>query len=397
MFCTNCGTQCENVNVCPNCGNVLNAEPTVADAATEVTFAEPGAAAPAAAPAKKSFNIKKLIPVIAIVLVVAIVAGIVGIAGLAQKPTAKLASAVEKLAFDTESLTFSIKTDYGEEYEGAIAFGKDVASSSFYFNVSEDNEDYMSVVSNNGELVYWMDGYYGTAIKANLPKLYDYALKNKDEMAEMQGWDDYADMSSDFEDEFGIAGDQAINWLESIISGKKINENTLEDIYNTVLRPQMADEMDEDEKVIPDYKTMKKILVGFIAKGLDEEAVEVIDKSTKDGVKMYKVKVDPTEVARCLYEYVQDNRDLKAFLKTEAGEDFLDELEYLKDEDYGSKIKFTFGIKGGRLAYLEGDGVKITLGDFNKSFDFEKQYKSVEDNSDEWSEIEDLEEFFYGF
>lgn len=385
MFCPNCGTQSENVNACPNCGAAFNNEPAEPVNAGFAPVVEPKAPA-----AKKLPKNKVTLAIVAVVVALAIIIASVAIAA-AGKPMVKIASGIEKLLFDTKSFDFTIKS--GEEkITGAVAWGDNLVKSSFYVKASYDGEIEMQAASNEGDFAYVVGGY---GVEGNLTTFYDNAKQNPEDIFEGSGMS-YDSFVESMEEETGLTPDTVFGWIESIVKSKNVNEDTVEDIFDSFLRVMFAEEFDEDVENIPDYKTLKKVLVKFLKSGLNEEAVEVLDKYSEDGIKKYDLKINTKEFSKCLYEFVKENKDLKDFWATDVGEEFLDELESATDYD-AERIKVTVGLKSGRLAFMQygESGYKVTVEftNFNKKADFATEVADIKKKE---VEFVDLNEQFEG-
>ncbi len=412
MFCPKCGNQCENVSVCPTCGTALNNQTAapVNPVAAPVKPANSGFA-PVSNESKKALDSVKKMPkkkmilaIVAVVLVVAIIISSVLIA-VANKPMTKIASGVEKLLFDTESFEFHFRAGDYASASGGVCWGDDLVSSSFYIKALEDNNEEVSLraASNKGifAVVQYPDSDYYPAISGDLPVLYGEVKANRDDLCSYFGMD-YDELAEEMEEYYGITPDQIVSWADTIIKKGNINEDVIKEVYNSWLRVAYAEEMEEEVDNIPDYKTLKKVLVNFITKGLNDEAVVVEDSYKEDGVKYYDLKIDTEEVTKCLYEFLKDNKDLKDFLTTDMGKDFMDELDEATEYD-GEKVKVTVGIAKGRLAHISSkeSGVKVSIdfSNFNKKIDFEAQLAAVKELRDEedWMELSELDDLSYSF
>ncbi len=434
MFCPNCGQDCGDVAFCANCG----AQVAESQAAPETTDTSSGFAPEnftPEAPGGKKFS-KKLIaiPVIAILLVVAIVLGSVAV-GFANSPQAKIANGINKLLFQTESFDFdaeyvyeykSSSSDYygySEGYSrtmkitatGALAWGKDLASSSYFADVTT-SEDYsggdnyttdFSVVSSKGETLIYSEEL-PAGISFNTPNAYEYAKANLEDVADELLYEDLDDIEDALDDEFGLNIETITGWIEDIVSGNKINEKVLAEVYDDYARTMVEENLDIDAKDIPDYSTLKKVITKFVAKGISEEAFEVKDKFKEDGITKYDVKIKFDVLAEDLYNYIKECKELEDLLDTDEGEEFMEEFEEAIDNEYyeDEELEFIAGISKGCLAYFEytqeenWDGteyktvVKVTLSNFNKNANFSGKYNEVLEklDDDEWFKIEDLDD-----
>lgn len=439
MFCPNCGKEFQDGAFCPNCG--VNVENQFANQSVNSGFAPVNNGFNTMnAPKKKAPNKKVVTIAVAVVLVIAIVIASVAMA-FAGKPQVKIATGIEKLLFDTEGFTFDVVYNqkgeetgydpYGESYTnkhenklkltGALAWGEDLFSSSWYVEAETNEDEIFKTVSNGGDAYLVFETYSDDmpGFKGNLPELYKYIKDNKEDIADSFGMD-YNDLEDEVEDEAGIEYDQVVAWLDSIVTKNKLNEKTIKDIYDSWAREELAEQMDEKTDTLPDYDTIKKVLSGFITKGLSDEAIIVNDDYKKDGVKYYDVTFDFEQILKDLKLYLEENKDLEALMNTDAGEEFLEELEesieYLEDSDKKEKqFDATLGISKGRLSYIkfmDEDGysyeseygevgykmtgtVEIVLSDFDKKFDFEEKVSAVKKlrDDEDWIVIDDLESF----
>ena len=471
MFCPNCGKETGDAAFCPNCGSqvtppeqtpvapevVPEAQPVetpVAEApvaqpeAAPAAVGEPAGFAPVAqppvAPPKKKLPLKLiLLPIIAVVLVVAIVLGVVAI-GIVSSPQVKLANGVKKLLLDAESFDFNV--EYSHEYtrteevydyyygyytdsysgknvskvDGSIAWGKDLLSSSYYVNYTQEyyddgmlDEEYnYYLVSNQGETLITGSYMDEMGISFNAPNAYNFVKENQDDVADYFFGMDAADFADELDDEAGITIETAFDWIENIISNKKINENLLGEIYDEWVRQMIEENTDLKVEELPDYKTIKKVATKFITKGISDEAFEIREEYKEDGITKYAVTIHYDILVADLYEFLEGNKDLKDFLATDIGEDLLDELDEAVDEGYfeDEETEFIVGLSKGYLAYIEyveedswnygygsesyeyEDTIKVTFSNFNKSADFGGKYDEVYAKADDWFKFEDLDD-----
>ncbi len=458
MFCPKCGNECGDVAVCPTCGaQVTEPQNTQENNAVQAPVAPVAPVAPAApsgfAPVvpqqpspKKGFSPKFIIlPAIALLIIGAIVLGCVAV-GFVASPQVQVASNLNKLLFKVESFDFEVEYTsegsytgedyYGGYYEreyldkttvtGAIAWGDDITNTSLFADANYEYEtndtrgsDYsysgtgtLNVVSDKGKILVYgeEDGeQMMPGISVNLPSMYKDVKNNYEDLLEEYYGITIDDVEEELQDETNtdINVEKLIYWVENIVSKNNLNEKVIEEIYDEFLMEWITENTDLKKDEIPDYKTFKKVLTKFILTGISEDAFEVKDKFKEDGIKKYEIKVRFDHLAEDFYEFIKDNKDLKEFLDTDIGEEFLDSLEESVDEDYfsGENVEFIIGFSKGYLAYFEytekgsdwKDTVKITLSNFNKADKFTEQYNKVYKKTDEWysfENIDDLEQEF---
>ncbi len=431
MFCPNCKNDCGENNVCPNCGTQLiqpqNTQPASGFAAD--------IQAPVAPKAKNP--IKILIPIIAIVVVIGIIIASISIVGSAGTPQAKVAGGAEKLLFDAKSFNFDVeisnkRTRNGEYYDeysgemvngtrttettytinGGIAWGDDLASSSYFANINmaQDDEDYnINVASNKGESLVWFDELEDEGLAFNTPAVYTYAKDNLDDIFDLAEFDQ-DDFEDELDDYYNLDIETIKYWIENIVSNGKINEKLLEEIYNDYCRNMIDDNTDIDADVIPDYATSKKVITNFFKKGLSKEAIVVNEKFKEDGIQKYDISVNAEIVASDLYTYLSECKELEAFLDTDEGDDFMDSLEDLADDDYleDMELDFIIGVSNGYLSYFEytveeeyetssyETTIKVTLSNFNGNIDAASHYDELYNDKDSWyvfENVDDVEDY----
>lgn len=473
MICPKCNAQVpDGAKFCGICGNkfevatpVAPATPVepVAPVAPTMPVANGFAPAPVEAPKKKKSAKKLIFAVIAVILALVIGTSGIATAVVLNKPSVKLANALKKSFIDSGSFNFSVEyvNDYhvdsrdikysydsysGEYYkdgytyqdyygtdtmkiDGAIALGQDFASTSYYFDFeyTDDDDRYgtyeneFQMVSNNGQTIVPMDLFDDGAEKKwaitfNTPNIYTYAKENKSEIADFFGYD-LKTLEKDLDRYYGLTIDQATGWVDTLVVDGKFNEKVPQDIYDNWFREFISDELDDlDIEDIPEYKDLEKSLTGFLTK-ISKDSISLKKTDSKDGVTYYDVTVNMEQLLREFLEYVEDNKNLKNFLSTEYGEEFIegleDGIEYFEDEaDKEDKfIEFKIGMDGGYITYFEytidndyswdyDDGsyynhegtitIKATFSGFDEEIDFEEKYNEIA----EGRELKTLQELF---
>lgn len=343
-------------------------------------------------PKKKGLK-KLLIPVVAIVLVAAIALGAWGIF-LATNPEVKIARAIEKTLFKTKSFSFEISADGYDIAEGYVAFGKTTFTSDFCVEAED-----MKIVCDDGQLLVPYGGVQNYAA-FDLPELFAELTEGLDDvLSDLAGADSEA-FAEELEKQFGVevTPDQVAEWAETLIKNKTINENVIEEIWNTVGIPVASKYLEVDKEDIPDYDDIKSIIAGALTKGIKGDAFKVADTSKKSGVKYYECEVIPAELMKGVIEYALECKKLEAILEVEIDSDgtTLKEnlektLEMLEDGDYPERldeeVEFTVGIKDGYLVAVEYDELEVKIADINKKHDAKDDHADVEDDA------ADVEEF----
>ncbi len=424
MFCPNCGNQFEGTSFCPACGSKVEQEATDMQQNMQQNVQQPQQFQPvqqnapimppqgapesfqpmAQQPQKKNMKKILLISIPAVVVAIALVVGVV-FAVFASNPRVAVLTALEKTLFEATDYSFELNYDdgYGDiSIEGSVAYGERLSNSSFYvtFNDGYTNTE---VVSNQGKvLACWQyDDYdeekYKLFIAAD--DIYNELIESPDKLDEYP-FDEVIEM---FDSNFCIEQEQLVSLATNIISGNKINEAAIEELYNTSGRELLSDAMDEKEEDIPDYDTLRNLLADFVAKGISKEAV-IVEKGDKtNGVTYYDITINASLLLSDLGAFLTDSKDAEAFLATDAGDDLLEAIEesaeWYEDED---EIELQVGISGGFLTevYYENSEwdyeVEIILSEVNKgATDYEALYAEIEDESkkaEQSLEIEDTKD-----
>lgn len=421
MICSNCGNTVDGTKkFCHVCGYPVQ-QPADENYDSPTEFAEiPGnqnasaVAQPAMAdygyqnssealfdkqPKKKNLKMI-LIPVIAIVLVVAIALGGWGIF-LAANPQVRIARALEKTLFSAKSFAVEVSYDGETLGEGYVSFGKTTFTSDFYVEIEGEK-----MVCNDGMLLMPMGD--GTYVSADLPAAFADLKENLDEIIGMFTSGESADVIADELNErfdTDISPEKVLEWAENLIKNKKINEDVIKEIYDSVLVPAVSAEFDLDEGAVPNYKKLKKIISNAFIKGFKGDALKVKDTERKSGIKYYEVEVNTAELAKGMIEYALDCKDLEGVLDIEFDgatvreflEDMLEEVtDFMDSDDYDpddQTIEFKVGIKGGYLVAVEYEDFEVTLKEVNKKHDAKKDYEEVEDDADEVIDYDNVEDF----
>lgn len=473
MICSNCGKEFQG-NFCPMCGSkavetpvspVESVEPVapttpVEPVAPVVPTAPVGSfypPAPVPEKPKKKGAPKRVIAFSVIAVILAIVVAVSGMSiSVFAQPSVKLGSAVKKTFIDAGGFSFDFETviesTYTSEYydpyyygtstskqenktsvtaEGAVALGDDLISTSIYADVtvkqqSKSNNDgevtnydslsSVTLVSDGGKAIGYMkyDGEKTPAVSINTKDAYSYILNNKEDIAEYFGTD-YDDFEAELKKYYNLDVDTITNWIDNIVKGGKINDETLADIYDGFLKSLAADELDIDESDIPSYKELSNALTEFLVKGVSDDSIVMEKTDSKDGIKYYDVTVNVADLLRDLKNYLRDCKELEAFFDTTFGEELMDALKNAIDEADDEKIKISFkaGLKNGYIVYLETKNdnsyedsdysyssktvTKLSLSEFKEKFDFSAKYDEVaalfkKDEIIEIKTLEDLDE-----
>lgn len=328
-------------------------------------------------PKKKMFK-KILIPVVALVL-----AAVIALSGwgifLAVNPEVKIARAIEKTLFNTKSFSFEATLGDTEVASGYVAFGKTTFTSDFAVELYNG----LNVVCDDGQLLFPVgrEGYYAV----DMPGVFSELTEGLDDIITQFVGGNSEELVAMLENRFGVTTtpEQVAEWAETLIKNKTINEDVIEDIWNTVGIPVAAKEFDLDEKDIPNYKDAKSIISGAFTKGIKGDAFKVKDTSSSGGVKYYECEIVPAELMKGMIKYALDCKKLEAILEIEIdGYTLKDQLEtyleVLEDEEYpeylDEEIEFTVGLKGGYIAAVEYENLEIEISDINKKYDAKDDY-----------------------
>ncbi len=380
MVCNKCGSAIgENMMFCSACGARVGGEPVQAQPTQPMAqdYQAPpayvqnnannyGAFAPAPqggqpVGAKKSSLPKWLIPAVggAVAVILVVVLAVVFLGGGASD---KFFKAFKKTLFETQSASVDINGEYDElEFQFSIGKGVDELK------------------------VYAYDGYEGAGIKDGCIYI-DGDVYSIEELVsdELEG-DIYGYQMPDI---MGLVNDLLNN---------KIDEKTFEDIYNTQgreiienlikyayvvnLSPEERDPyinvtgMETEilfDKVpvdveIPDYNQLMNHVQALLKKGVKDGAITI----EKDG-DSYSYSINLVDGARCLLEYVENEKDLNAILETlievngmtksEFLEEINEEIDYAEGDGLG--IAGEFKIEGGYIVYLDANGTEEGYDDF---------------------------------
>ncbi len=284
--------------------------------------------------------------------------------------------AAKKTVFESESFTVEIVETYREDeyynyntesYEPYSYERKGVA----YVEIGEDVDSTVamleiSVKSSNGRT---------EKNKAGLVdgKLYEAEYGEYEQ--------DASDIIGTAEDELNYtygAGIDLEDTINEILNGK-IDENAIEDIFNTVIR-DIIEEMMEDElgesMEIPEYKEFMKLLRRFFVKGLSKDSVEF----KKNGDR-YEYTVDVSDVIDDFAEFAEKDKKTAGYVKEAADvadgdeDDFYDALKDAARNVRGAKIEGEVKLEGGRLTYFSiiqdyddwGRTFEVSFSDINKT------------------------------
>ena len=235
----------------------------------------------------------------------------------------------------------------------------------------------------DGQLLFPVgrEGYYAV----DMPGVFSELTEGLDDIITQFVGGNSEELVAMLENRFGVTTtpEQVAEWAETLIKNKTINEDVIEDIWNTVGIPVAAKKFDLDEKDIPNYKDAKSIISGAFTKGIKGDAFKVKDTSSSGGVKYYECEIVPAELMKGMIKYALDCKKLEAILEIEInGYTLKDQLEtyleVLEDEEYpeylDEEIEFTVGLKGGYIAAVEYENLEIEISDINKKHDAKDDY-----------------------
>lgn len=389
---------------------------------------------------------KKIIAAVAAVLAVVIALGAVAAGVVAFTPKYKLMLALGNTLLDTKSFEFDVSCvyesyfSYGEvgygdtcvdvNVKGAVAFGKTTPETSLYFqaNIFEkyegideyedgyydeytgeyitemqtdafcnESEGTVYAVSDAGEALAGYvdkDDREGIFLEGDIVKLVEYGENNIDEIIRKFGISP-SEFRKDFEEYASIDIETAIEWAKSLISKNKVNEDVIEDAFNTILREYLG----EFERIdLPEYKEAKKLVADFLMNGLSKDAVKITDTRIEDGMTKYDISVNIYEVIRSFVEFAEKNEALEDFLN-DIDDDLLDEIDNIRKSDipgvWRDDIEFTIGTKNMRIVHMNFDlnvdadngmSIEINFTNINKKLEFSGYYSDVESVAANWKD-----------
>lgn len=268
-------------------------------------------AAPAQQPKKKS-KLPLILGIAGAGLVALVAVIIFVVVPMFSSPTTDISEAVRKTLFETSGVDFTVEVD-GETVHGSISIGEGVDDSGFYYA----DEDGIGEGFADGTMY---DPYSGE-------------IELTDEM-----WD-YMDEGIE-ENGFDISAKDSIDG----ILNNKLDEAAIKDIYNNNIgdiESSIADKTDE-EVALPDWDETQSFLADFFKDGLSENAM-TIEKSKRDGNKVYAYDINPQAFAEDFCAYAKDDEraaDLFEFVAVYVyGCDDVDEfIEELADADLTDEI-----------------------------------------------------------
>lgn len=404
MFCKNCGTQMnDDAAFCPACGtqtaNTQQDAYSQADYTQQASYTQQEYYAPqenafyqqpeVSGKKKKKLGKKGaiIIAAVAVVLVGAIVFGFMA-PGLTNLSTMlgmssemnEVFEAAKKTVFDSKSMTaeLSIKARYEEDYWNSDTYEyetRDYTTSGnivCYVEFGDDVDSTIALIERSGKNSYGRN----YEIKYGLldGELYssDYGKHNMTA----------SDVLENAEDEISYYGKIDLeDTINEILNGK-IDEKSVEDIFDTLIRDLIEDaigkELDASIEV-PTYDECMKIFKRFFVKGLSKDAVTF----EKNGDK-YEYTVDLGTFLDDFADFAEDDEEVAGYVEEiadaadEDPDDFYDaireEADYCSDED--AELKGEIRVEGGRLTYLsidltddDGYGIvyELTVSDVNKT------------------------------
>ncbi len=287
--------------------------------------------------------------------------------------TLNLLAYVHNTLFNSKSFTFSGP----EDSKGKIVFGKDLASTEFYFSM---DDGYVKAAMFDG--TFLASNSYD-AVKVDVGSV----VGDVDDIADALVEDYMSHYSFDSIPEETQASEYIQKEMDSIkdlilsaVKNKKLNH----EILNIFL--QM-------------YKTSMDDVVEFAA-SLSSDDLSV-KKSKDSGTTVYSVKCNLADLAEKLLDFV----DSKGILNSMYGEnadslynEFAEEVEYLQryHDDYDISVKAELDgnyISSVKLT-VDGETLKVSISDVNSTKITKDDYKKVEKYADdaEVLEIEDGED-----
>lgn len=245
-----------------------------------------------------------------------------------------------------------------ETYYGAFCNGEGVVGGSY----GENNTAY--------------EGIFFAGTTENLLNELEVICEESEDIRD--GMKNYADLS--VSDAFRMA--------RELISKEKVNKDVIKELFDGSLAYFMDEQFNADMFT---YNETMKILADFFINGITEEAFEITDTYTEDGIKMRDVRVDLNELMVCLNDFIDDHDEVRDLLD-DIDPDICEGIEELADEEeFEEDFKFTIGTKNGYFCYFESDfydefDVELKITNINKPTDVTSYYNDVEAIAKEWEE-----------
>ena len=435
MFCKNCGQQMpDGVEFCPNCGE----QHTPAAVGNDMFNMTTESKTESAGVKKSVFVVIAAIAAVA-VLVVGIIFGVKALSGPKYEKNNSFAqaakdvdkdsdqyhmlnafAAVQNLLFNSESFEFELSL-FNDDYNGKIAFGKDIASSQVIFNA--ENEIVGSLYNGKLEGAAFGDGLeidIANVLKGTTDFANELISNGEDSIEDMK--EELKDMKDrDIDDEVIKHYEKTIEASESLltrlkenapaidkaaqnlIADNKLNYDALSELYDNLVVPYVesmsASRGIEDIKM-PPFGFWLETLADFLANGLQDDDLDITVTKTgkgKEAVYSYDIKINILDVAESFYKYASSKAEVKEMLGDNA-DDLFDEMEeeieeakdYVDDDE--ATIKVTIETKNGYVTKIKPrvDGLSFTLEitNVNDTEITEEEYKEIKD------EIDDADDFY---
>lgn len=389
---------------------------------------------------------KKFLSAVAIILAVIIVLGSTAAGVIAFTPKFKLLLAVQNTLFNTKSFDFNVELisdgyiDYSEmdsdasgyrDYyneaivAGAVKFGETTADTEFYFSYENnyDSEGYESYYSDDysydddynynyfnsvygacsgGEaIIGYLSGEddladEGEFFAGNIKTLAEYGEQNVDKIIKAFGADASA-ARTDIKETTSVDIETLISWAKTVISNEKINENVIEEAFNSVFCYVFSNEFKAD---MFEYKECKKYIADFLMNGLNEEAAQITATRIEDGMAKYDIVLDFYEIAVCLRQYIDENEEIRELLD-DIDKDIYRSLKKVSRDDFDDEYRnfdFTLGTKGMRIVHLSktveeendyreySNDISVNLTNINKASDVNGYYNDIKAIADDWKD-----------
>lgn len=404
MFCKNCGTQMnDDAAFCPACGtqtaNTQQDAYSQADYTQQASYAQQEYYAPqenafyqqpeVSGKKKKKLGKKGaiIIAAVAVVLVGAIVFGFMA-PGLTNLSTMlgmssemnEVFEAAKKTVFDSKSMTVTLSARrsnsyYDNYYEEDYSYSRK-ESYTCYVEFGDDVDSTIALIEGS----YKYENSYGEKDTADVK----YGLLDGELYSSYDGKADFtaSDVLENVEDNISYYGKIDLeDTINEILNGK-IDEKSVEDIFDTLIRDLIESAIDEELDAsieVPTYDECMKIFKRFFVKGLSKDAVTF----EKNGDK-YEYTVDLGTFLDDFADFAEDDKEVAGYVEEiadaadEDPDNFYDaireEADYCSDED--AELKGEIRVEGGRLTYLsidltddDGNGTvyELTVSDVNKT------------------------------
>lgn len=372
--------------------------------------------------AKKKGSMKKgkkiAISVVSVVLALALILGsIVGI-GYATHPEFQLAYAIKKTLLDSKGFDFTLTvTDEWSRYsnelvvDGIIDFGETTETTDIYMmatnkhSVEGYEEEIYNYETNSYEMQYieprnYFDTYYaaiyqGEGIVGLVEGEDDIAFDGiffngttENLLNELEAICEGSEYISEGFDEYAnLTVGEAFEFARNLISNEKINEDVIQSLFDGSLNHFMDKELDVEMFT---YEETMRLLAEFFISGLTEDAFEIEDTYTENGIKKRDVVIDFNELMACLSEFIDEHDELKDLLD-DIDPDLVDAIEEL-DGEFEEEFECTIGTKNGYFCYFESDffdddmDFVLELTNINKPTSVSTYYSDVDAIARDWED-----------